>query len=65
MDWIHRVLDPRRVRPGHSVDRGKAFVRTYCCGPQSRIGDPKNFVDNSCKVIRYTEKEDMRTNEGL
>eukprot|EP00959_Pyramimonas_sp_CCMP1952_P011239 235467-Pyramimonas_sp.AAC.1 len=36
-----------------------------CCGSQSRIGDPTNFVDNPCKVIRYTEKEDMRTNEGL
>eukprot|EP00959_Pyramimonas_sp_CCMP1952_P270062 5645744-Pyramimonas_sp.AAC.1 len=44
---------------------GERFLLEYCCGPQSRIGDPENFVDNSCKVIRYTEKKDMRTDEGL
>eukprot|EP00959_Pyramimonas_sp_CCMP1952_P447874 9378240-Pyramimonas_sp.AAC.1 len=36
----------------------------YCCGSESRIGNPTNFTDNSCEVIRYTEKEDMRTDKG-
>eukprot|EP00959_Pyramimonas_sp_CCMP1952_P323960 6780030-Pyramimonas_sp.AAC.1 len=36
----------------------------YCCGPHRKIGNPKHFVDCSCKVIRYTETEDMRTDEG-
>eukprot|EP00959_Pyramimonas_sp_CCMP1952_P038173 798846-Pyramimonas_sp.AAC.1 len=33
--------------------------------PQRRIGNPENFADNSCQVVRYAEKEDMRTDEGL
>eukprot|EP00959_Pyramimonas_sp_CCMP1952_P445264 9322778-Pyramimonas_sp.AAC.1 len=32
-------------------------------GP-SRVGNPEKFVDDSCKVIRYTEKGDMITDEG-
>eukprot|EP00959_Pyramimonas_sp_CCMP1952_P157257 3288556-Pyramimonas_sp.AAC.1 len=44
---------------------GERLLSEYCCGPQSRIGDPKNAVDNPCKVIRYTEKKDVRTNGGL
>eukprot|EP00959_Pyramimonas_sp_CCMP1952_P195462 4086979-Pyramimonas_sp.AAC.1 len=26
---------------------GGRLLLEYCCGPQSRIGDPENFVDNS------------------
>eukprot|EP00959_Pyramimonas_sp_CCMP1952_P395015 8276141-Pyramimonas_sp.AAC.1 len=55
MDWTHRVLERT----------GERLLLEYCCGLQSRIGDPRSFVDNSRKVIRYTEKEDMRTGEGL
>eukprot|EP00959_Pyramimonas_sp_CCMP1952_P180289 3770150-Pyramimonas_sp.AAC.1 len=44
---------------------GYRLLFEYCCGLQSRIGPPMNFVDDSCVVIRYTEKEDMRTDEGL
>eukprot|EP00959_Pyramimonas_sp_CCMP1952_P288197 6026558-Pyramimonas_sp.AAC.1 len=28
---------------------GERLLLEYCCGLQSRIGDPKNFVDNSCR----------------
>eukprot|EP00959_Pyramimonas_sp_CCMP1952_P072044 1504584-Pyramimonas_sp.AAC.1 len=35
-----------------------------CCGPHGKIGNPRNFVDNSCRVIRYTGSEDMRTEKG-
>eukprot|EP00959_Pyramimonas_sp_CCMP1952_P298031 6234375-Pyramimonas_sp.AAC.1 len=27
---------------------GERLMLECCCGPQSRIGNPKNFVDNSC-----------------
>eukprot|EP00959_Pyramimonas_sp_CCMP1952_P106859 2233897-Pyramimonas_sp.AAC.1 len=43
---------------------GERFLLTYCCGPRRKIGHPKNFVDNSRKVIRCTETEGMRTDEG-
>eukprot|EP00959_Pyramimonas_sp_CCMP1952_P035601 745525-Pyramimonas_sp.AAC.1 len=43
---------------------GDRLLLGCCCGPESSIGNPKNFDDNSCKVIRYTEKEDMRTDKG-
>eukprot|EP00959_Pyramimonas_sp_CCMP1952_P075037 1567983-Pyramimonas_sp.AAC.1 len=26
---------------------GERLLLEYCCDPRSRIGDPKNFVDNS------------------
>eukprot|EP00959_Pyramimonas_sp_CCMP1952_P090387 1892203-Pyramimonas_sp.AAC.1 len=35
-----------------------------CCGPNSNIGNSRNIVDTSCRVMRFTESEDMRTNEG-
>ena len=33
----------------------------YCCGENSRLGNPRNFVDSACTVLRLTEKDDMRT----
>ena len=44
---------------------GERLLIEYCCGEQSRLGNPRNFVDNACKVIRLTEKDDMRTKKGL
>eukprot|EP00959_Pyramimonas_sp_CCMP1952_P381581 7995659-Pyramimonas_sp.AAC.1 len=44
---------------------GERLLLEYCRAPRSRIGNPKNSVDNSCKVIGYTETEDMRNDEGL
>eukprot|EP00959_Pyramimonas_sp_CCMP1952_P043687 913187-Pyramimonas_sp.AAC.1 len=32
-------------------------------GMISRIGSPEKFIA-SCKVMRYTEKQDMRTDKG-
>eukprot|EP00959_Pyramimonas_sp_CCMP1952_P171636 3586804-Pyramimonas_sp.AAC.1 len=35
------------------VDRNERYEERlkleYCCGPNSKIGDPRNFVDNSCR----------------
>eukprot|EP00959_Pyramimonas_sp_CCMP1952_P325739 6817872-Pyramimonas_sp.AAC.1 len=64
MDRIYRILDPRRLRPGHSVDRGKTLVRILLWSSE-QDRKPDFFFDNSRKVIRYTETEDMRTDEGL
>eukprot|EP00959_Pyramimonas_sp_CCMP1952_P162900 3405600-Pyramimonas_sp.AAC.1 len=38
-----------KIAPQPLSGRGKWLLLEYSCGPQSRIGDPKNFVDNSCK----------------
>ena len=40
------------------------LVMEYCCSPESKLGNPSNFADNNCKVIRYTEEDDMRTDAG-
>ena len=40
------------------------LIMEYCCGPESKIGNPENFADDNCRVIRYTEEDDMRTDAG-
>eukprot|EP00959_Pyramimonas_sp_CCMP1952_P172468 3603358-Pyramimonas_sp.AAC.1 len=56
MATITRVDGPA----GRNSGSGKILLRPpsgpgdqisleYYCGPQSRIGHPKNFVDSSCK----------------
>ena len=56
--WIREDCAPAREW------NGERLLLEYCCGPQSKIGNPRNFLDESCKVIRYTENEDMRTDQG-
>ena len=36
---------------------GERLLIEYCCGEQSRLGNPRNFVDNACQVVRLTEKD--------
>ena len=41
------------------------LVLEYCCDKNSKIGNPKNFANARVCVIRYTEEDDMTSNDGL
>eukprot|EP00959_Pyramimonas_sp_CCMP1952_P360229 7543198-Pyramimonas_sp.AAC.1 len=50
--------------PAISHWNGGKLILENCCGPHRKIGNSINFADNSCRVIRYTESVDMRTDGG-
>eukprot|EP00959_Pyramimonas_sp_CCMP1952_P385670 8082367-Pyramimonas_sp.AAC.1 len=47
-----------------SESDAERLILESCFGSNSKIGNPMNFVDNSCRAMGYTESEDMTTEEG-
>eukprot|EP00959_Pyramimonas_sp_CCMP1952_P240391 5023870-Pyramimonas_sp.AAC.1 len=62
---MHLISQPGK---GQTSDRngwiGERLILEYCCGPHRKVGYSLSFVDRSCKVIRCTVSEDMRTDES-
>ena len=53
------------ARRGYGSDHPRRHLLIdFCCGPDSRLGNSANMVDDLCKVVRLTEEQDMTTASG-
>ena len=70
MPWIAcpRLLtmqaEPAAGGSRTSTRSRKRLLLEFCCGPESKLGNRSNMVDNDCVVIRLTEEHDMTTEFG-